>query len=257
MKNSKFYFGSNLKMYKGIGATVSYLKELEQLTKDIDRKQFGLFIIPSFTSLDAASRAVDHELIRLGAQNMCWEEEGPFTGEVSPLMLNELHLELIEIGHSERRHIFGEDNVTENKKVQAAIRHGLVPLLCIGETKEEKEYGIADEVLRTQLKVGLHDMQGSDAIVAYEPTWAIGKNGEPASADYVESRHRNIRHTLATLFGDKSRDIPILYGGSVNLDNAADLASRPDVDGLFVGRSAWDATNFNKLIRKTIEALHG
>ena len=139
-------------MYKNIKDTVSYLQELESLTKDISRDEIELFIIPSYTTLDSASKAIDQKNIRLGAQNMCWEEQGQFTGEISPLMLQEAGIGLVMIGHSERRHVFGETDIEENKKVLCALEHGFKTLLCIGETAEEKEFGISAEVLRTQLK---------------------------------------------------------------------------------------------------------
>ena len=152
----KLYFGSNLKMYKNIKDTTEYLQALADYTKDLSRDEIELFIIPSFTTLESASHCYDRQYIKLGAQNMCWEEEGQFTGEISPLMLKELDLDLVMIGHSERRHVFGETDVEENKKVKAALDHGFTALLCIGETGEEKEFGISPEVLRTQLKIGFH-----------------------------------------------------------------------------------------------------
>ena len=166
----KLFFGSNLKMYKNTADTVAYLKELEKKTKDIP--DITMFIIPSFTTLERASQAVDHRNIMIGAQNMNWEDQGQFTGEISPLMLKELGIDLVMIGHSERRHVFNETDVEENKKVLASLKHGFTTLLCIGETAEEKDFGISAEVLRTQLKVGLHGVKEEDldrVWVAYEP----------------------------------------------------------------------------------------
>ena len=137
--SKKLYFGSNLKMYKNIKDTVEYLQKLVENTKDISREEIELFIIPSYTTLESATKNVDRAYVKLGAQNMCWEDEGQFTGEISPLMLKELGLDLVMIGHSERRHMFGETDVEENKKVKAALNHGFTTLLCIGETAEEKE----------------------------------------------------------------------------------------------------------------------
>ena len=145
----KLYFGTNLKMYKNIADTVSYLQKLVENTKDISREEIELFVIPSFTTLQSATEKVDRAYVKLGAQNMCWEEQGQFTGEISPLMLGELGLDLVMIGHSERRHVFGETDYEENKKVLCALNHGFTTLLCIGETDQEKEYGISNEVLRT------------------------------------------------------------------------------------------------------------
>ena len=143
--SKKLYFGSNLKMYKNIKDTVEYLQKLVENTKDISREEIELFIIPSYTTLESTTKNVDRAYVKLGAQNMCWEDEGQFTGEISPLMLKELGLDLVMIGHSERRHVFGETDVEENKKVKAALNHGFTTLLCIGETAEEKDFGISAE----------------------------------------------------------------------------------------------------------------
>ena len=248
----KLYFGSNLKMYKNIHDTVEYLQNLVEYTKDLSRDEIELFIIPSYTTLESASKNVDHAFVKIGAQNMCWEDEGQFTGEVSPLMLKEIGIDLVMIGHSERRHVFGETDIEENKKVKAALNHGFTTLLCIGETAEEKSYGISPEVLRTQLKIGFHDIPVSqipNIWVAYEPVWSIGVNGTPATADYAEEMHKVIKQTLLDIFGDAGADIPVLYGGSVNPGNASNLIVQPSIDGLFTGRAAWQAYKFDKLIR--------
>ena len=251
----KLYFGSNLKMYKNTAATVSYLQELEERTKDIP--EITCFIIPSFTTLERASASVDHRNILIGAQNMCYADEGQFTGEISPLMLKELGIDLVMIGHSERRHVFGEKDAEENRKVLAALDHGFTALLCIGETAEEKNYGISTEILRQQLKIGLFgvDPEDTDRLwIAYEPVWSIGVNGTPASADYAEEMHYEIKKCLAELFGDQAARIPVLYGGSVNPGNAEELIVQKDIDGLFVGRAAWDAAKFDALIRQALKA---
>ncbi len=252
----KLFFGSNLKMYKGIKDTVDYLQELEKLTKDINRDEIELFIIPSYTSLSEAVKSVDRNNIKLGAQNMCWEDQGQFTGEISPCMLEEIGTQLVMIGHSERRHVFGESNIQENKKIKKSLEAGFTTLLCIGETQEEKEYGIAEEVLRTQLKVGLHDVDNEQANkiwIAYEPVWSIGVSGIPASAGYAEKIHKLIKSTLKEIFGAASEKIPVLYGGSVNSGNAEELILQPSIDGLFVGRAAWNAVDFNELIRSALD----
>lgn len=261
----KVYFGTNLKMYKNIQDTVSYLNELTELTKDLDRSKIELFVIPSYTSLPDAVKIENRSLVRLGAQNMGWEEQGQFTGEISPLMLNELGLDMVMIGHSERRHVFRETDQEENKKVLCAIQHHLDALLCIGETEEEKEYGLSDEVLRTQLIAGFHGitntmaeklLEGEPKLrVAYEPVWAIGVNGKPASVEYAEEKHRVIKACLVDLFGELGNRIPVLYGGSVNPQNAEPLIAQDSIDGLFVGRSAWNAGPFNTLIRSCLKRL--
>ena len=249
---SKLYIGTNTKMYKNIAQTASFLEELGRRTADLSREDMELFVIPSFTALDRVSGMARAARIRLGAQNMGWEDEGQFTGEISPPMLAEVGVDIAEIGHSERRHVLGETDEMENRKVRAALRHGMTALLCIGETAAQRTHGIADEVLRTQLKQGLFEVDAAQANrlwVAYEPVWAIGVGGEPASADYAEARHAVIRRTLCELFGAAGAQIPVLYGGSVNMENAASLAAQPDIGGLFIGRSAWDAARFDAIIR--------
>lgn len=252
---SKLYIGTNTKMYKTIADTVSYLEELKKLTADIDRNLIELFVIPSFTSLSRAKELVSDGSIKLGAQNMCWEDQGQFTGEISPVMLKEIGIDIIELGHSERRHIFGETDEQLNKKVIAALKHGFTPLLCIGETLEQKQLGISDECLSIQLKAGLNGISESDARkiwVAYEPVWAIGVNGIPASPEYADEKQGVIKKVLYDLFGETGSDIPVLYGGSVNPGNACELIKQPNIDGLFIGRSAWDAGNFNSIIRDVL-----
>jgi len=253
----KLYFGTNLKMYKNIKMTTDYLQALINHTRDISFDEITLFVIPSFTSLNSAVKAAERSTLMVGAQDMCWEDSGQFTGEISPLMLKELGLDLVMIGHSERRHIFKETDVIENKKVNAALNHGFTTLLCIGETKEEKDFGISSERLRIQLKVGLYGVTAAllpKIWIAYEPVWSIGVNGTPASPEYAEEMHKIIKSTLKEQFGAESEKIPVLYGGSVNPLNARQLITSPSIDGLFVGRSAWEADAFQDLIRDSISA---
>ncbi|MDR2391844.1 MAG: triose-phosphate isomerase [Planctomycetota bacterium] len=249
----KLYIGTNTKMYKTIAQTADFLDKLGRHAADIPRDKMELFVIPSFTALETAAKYAAPAHIVLGAQNMGWEDEGQFTGEISPLMLKEIGVRVVEIGHSERRHVLGETDEQENRKVLCAFRHGFVPLLCIGETGTEKDAGISDEILRIQLKRGLHGVtpiQAKELWIAYEPVWAIGVSGIPASKEYAEEKHQVIRRTLVELFGGESGGaIPILYGGSVNNENASSLIAMPAVDGLFIGRCAWDADNLNRIIR--------
>ncbi|WP_128331722.1 triose-phosphate isomerase [Apibacter sp. HY039] len=259
-EQKKIYLGTNTKMYKNISQTECFLRELNQLTSDIGREKLELFVIPSFTALANARNCVPEDKILIGAQNMNWEDEGQFTGEISPLMLKEVGVNLIEIGHSERRHILKETDQEINKKVLSALNHSFKALLCIGETLEQKNFHTSNEILRIQLKIGLHGIkeeQITNLWIAYEPVWAIGVNGIPATKEYAAEKHSIIRDTLKELFGsDKGKSIPILYGGSVNLENANDLIQMPDIDGLFIGRSAWDANNFNTIIRNVIPLFY-
>ena len=254
----KVYLGTNTKMYKGIADTVAYLEELCRLTADISREALELFVIPSFTALESARRCAPEALVRLGAQNMGWEKQGPYTGEISPRMLREVGVSIVELGHSERRHVLRETDDMINRKVLCAEQQGLTILLCVGETAEEKARGLADEVLRTQLKAGLYrmDPRGAERLwVAYEPVWAIGENGVPASSAYARERHTTLRRTLTELYGpERGSRVPLLYGGSVHLDNAVKLSQEAEIDGLFIGRSAWDARNFTAIIREVLAA---
>ena len=189
----KLYLGTNTKMYKTIKDTCEYLERLKALTAEIP-KAVELFVIPSYTSLSRAGEILQDSRIRLGAQNMCWEDVGQFTGEISPRMIRETGAQIIEIGHSERRHVFRETDEEENRKVKTALREGFS--------------GIS--------------LNGSSRLwIAYEPVWAIGTKGIPASPAYAADRHRAIRETLCGLFGcAEGQEIPILYGGSVNQENA-------------------------------------
>lgn len=255
----RVYLGTNTKMYKTIAQTVDYLQELHELTKNISREEMELFVIPSFTTLERARACVPEESILLGAQNMGWEDEGQFTGEISPLMLKEVGVRIVEIGHSERRHILKETDDMENRKVLCALRHRFTPLLCIGETGEQKEKGLSDEVLRMQIKRGLYNVSPEEAKnlwIAYEPVWAIGVGGIPATKEYAAEKHKTIRTALKELFGAVADEIPLLYGGSVNSGNAVELLQMPEIDGLFIGRSAWDAKNFHRIICDVLLAVH-
>ena len=249
--NRCFYFGTNLKMYKTASETSAYLTELAALTEDLTDEPLVRFVIPSFTSLGAAGTCA-HKSVRLGAQNMHWAESGQYTGEISPLMLKELGIDIVELGHSERRHVFGETDNLINLKALSAAEHGFTVLLCVGETADDKETGRADEVLASQIATDLKGIEAypeSRLMVAYEPVWSIGVNGKPASPEYVSARHETIRRVLMDTAGAKADAVPILYGGSVNGDNAESYLSLRNVDGLFIGRYAWDAERFSKLIR--------
>ena len=255
----KLYIGTNTKMYKTIRQTIDFLNELGRLTEGIDRSMMELFVIPSYTTLDAASKIAHQSSIILGAQNMSWQDEGQLTGEISPVMLKEVGVQVVEIGHSERRHVLGENDEMGNWKLLTALRHGFTPLLCVGETASQKKYGTTDEILRTQLKIGLWNTtsrQAENIWVAYEPVWAIGVDGVPASIEYAKEKHKVIRDTLIEIFGEDAGDrIPILYGGSVNRKNACQLIQTPNIDGLFIGRSAWDATNFSNIIHDVMDII--
>jgi triosephosphate isomerase len=256
----KLYIGTNTKMYKTIADTAFFLEKLQRDTADISRDHVCIFVIPSYTALEKARSIISNHSILLGAQNVFWEDQGQFTGEISPLMLKEIGVDIVEIGHSERRHMLHETDEEENFKVLAALRHGFFPLLCIGETAEQKDFGISDEILSMQIKMGFHNVLKKDighCMIAYEPAWAIGVSGKPATVEYAAEKHNVIRKVLHSLYGDSGSLAPILYGGSVNNDNAAEFIQIENIDGLFIGRSAWEADNFNMIIRKVLSAYNG
>ncbi len=247
------FFGTNMKKYKSSRDTEYFIHGLTEALRGFSPEDLTLFIIPSFPSLKTAGELLKNSPILLGAQNKHWEEEGQFSGEVSARMLKELHVSMVMIGHSERRHIFHETDEELNKKVLSAVNHGLIPLLCIGETAAERSAGCADEVLRIQLKKGLYGFPKeklSMLRLAYEPVWAIGVSGTPAPADYVGESHAAIRSCLAELFEEEGNTVPLLFGGSVNPQNASGYLAQPNVDGLFVGRSAWTPDGYADMVRR-------
>lgn len=203
------------------------------------------FIIPPFTAVREVKALLVQTSVMVGAQNMHWAEGGAWTGEISAPMLKECGLDIVELGHSERREFFGETDETVGLKVEAAVRHGLVPLICIGETLAEREAGHAQAVLETQVRgalAKLSDLQKSATILlAYEPVWAIGAKGIPATSDYADARQAEIIAVAQAFLG---RKVPCLYGGSVHPGNCEELIQCPHVDGLFIGRAAWHVEGY-------------
>ncbi len=214
------------------------------------------FVIPPFTVLREVKAMLADTGVKVGAQNMHWSDSGAWTGEVSPLMLKDCNLDIVELGHSERRTHFGETDETVGLKTEAAVRHGLIPLICIGETLEEREAGRAREVLETQVRgalAKLSDAQKSaPVLLAYEPVWAIGVNGIPATSDYADARQAEVIAVADNVLG---RRVPCLYGGSVNPANCEELISCPHIDGLFIGRSAWNVEGYLDILAKCAAKL--
>ena len=193
--------------------------------------------------------------MKVGAQNMHWETHGAWTGEVSPLMVKDCGATLVELGHSERRTHFGETDETVAKKVSAAVKNGLIALVCIGDTRSEYEAGATADVLARQARYALRDV-AKDAlgkvIIAYEPVWSIGEGGIPADPEFANAQHANLKALAKEITG---QPLPILYGGSVNPQNCCDLAAMSDIDGLFIGRSAWDPAGYIGIIDAVIQRL--
>ncbi len=209
-------------------------------------------LAPPFTALVTVGEAIRKSSIRLAAQNLHWETEGAFTGEISSKMLRELGCRFVIIGHSERRRLFNEDNQTVAKKLIASLRAGLSPILCVGETLQERRTGETKKVIARQLRVALKGLGKNDIkkiAVAYEPVWAIG-TGHNARPEQVGDTHRWIREQLEDLWGQKSSErCRILYGGSVRPDNARELGKAPQVNGLLVGGASLKAESFLGIVR--------
>lgn len=250
-----FWVGTSFKMNKTLDEALSFAERLAETDGERDQR-LQRFIIPPFTTVRDVKRALASSSVKVGAQNMHWDDAGAWTGEISPVMLKDCALDIVELGHSERREHFGETDETVGLKVEAAVRHGLIPLICIGETLAERQAGEADQVLRRQVEGALARLEGSaksaPVLLAYEPVWAIGVNGIPATADYADERHARIAETAATALG---QPVPVLYGGSVNPQNCEELISQNHIDGLFIGRSAWAVEGYLDILRRVSGAL--
>ncbi len=249
------WVGTSWKMNKTLGEGLAFATALAAFAPDIDSR-IQPFVIPSFTAVRQVKAALAATRVKVGAQNMHWAEAGAWTGEVSPVMLRDCGLDMIELGHSERREHFGETNHTVGLKTEAAVRHGFVPLICVGETLAERESGRAEAVLIEQTSQALRCLaaaqRGSPILFAYEPVWAIGEKGIPATPDYADRQQVLIKRTAA---GILDAEPPVLYGGSVSPANAADLMSQPHIDGLFIGRAAWEAAGYIDILRRVSRAL--
>ncbi|MFW3614961.1 triose-phosphate isomerase [Billgrantia antri] len=252
-----FWVGTSWKMNKTLGEAAHYAQALRGDDRFRDGRLQG-FVIPPFTALHHVCQTLIDEPVMVGAQNMHWAERGAFTGEISPLMVKDCGATIVELGHSERREYFNESDAAINLKVKAALAHGLHPLICVGETAEEKCLGVAADTVIRQCRIALSDVGEEDLdkiLIAYEPVWAIGEHGTPATADDAGWIHRRIHEALPTT--PQGTTIPVLYGGSVNLDNCADFAALPEVAGLFIGRSAWQPEGLLAIAERVVTARFG
>jgi triosephosphate isomerase (TIM) len=243
---------ANWKMHKTIGDSLAFVRELGSLVKDT--RNIEIVVAPPFTALAAVADALRNMPIGVAAQNLHFEREGAFTGEVSGTMIRDTGASHVIIGHSERRQLFGETDESVNRKIRAALTHDLIPIVCIGETLMERERGETLAVLDRQIQTGFDGVSAdelAELAIAYEPVWAIGtgKNATPAEADEA---HKHIRSRLRQWFGGASADrCRILYGGSVKPDNVRELVGLPDVDGALVGGASLDVRGFVEIINRS------
>lgn len=226
-------------------------RELFNLGSDID-----IVLCPSFTALSEVAEVIADSNIRLGAQDSFWQDEGAFTGEVSPLMLKDVRVEFVIIGHSERRQYFGETNESVNKKIKAALKQGLLPIVCVGETLKERESNQTFTVLDNHIQNGLKDIDEQDIlkiVIAYEPVWAIG-TGKTATSQEAQEAQKYIRDLLIKMYNkDIAENVRIQYGGSVKPENITDLMCQPDVDGALVGGASLTVETFAAIVRAASE----
>jgi triosephosphate isomerase len=246
------FIAGNWKMFKTIHEAVVFVKELRSLVKDVSDVE--IVVAPPFTAIHSVAEAARNTNINVAGQNLHWEREGAFTGEVSAPMLKEAGAEYVIIGHSERRRYFQETDALVNRKVMAAFGAGLTPIACVGETLEEREGGATLAVLDRQIKDGFDGLaaeQVAELVVAYEPVWAIGtgRNATPAQAGEA---HEHIRKRLRQWFGADAADrCHVIYGGSVKPDNIRDLVAEADVDGALVGGASLDVRSFADIVAKS------
>jgi triosephosphate isomerase (TIM) len=241
---------ANWKMYKTVHEAVLYAKEFRNLAKDI--ADVEIVLAPPFTAIAAVAEAARNTNLKVSAQDLSWEREGAFTGEVSGSMLREAGADYVIVGHSERRRLFGEDDTVVNRKATAAFAADLTPIVCIGETLQQRQDGQTLEVLDRQLSVGLEGLTNvlvGELVIAYEPVWAIG-TGVNATPEQAGQAHSHIRSRLKQWFGaDAAEACHVIYGGSVKPDNAAELCGLQDVDGALVGGASLDPSAFLQIVK--------
>ncbi|MCD1266568.1 triose-phosphate isomerase [Shinella sumterensis] len=249
------WVGTSWKMNKTLAEALAFADGLKAADGERAR-HVQRFILPAFTAIREVKSRLAQTSVKVGAQNMHWDDGGAWTGEISPVMLKDCNADLVEIGHSERREFFNETDEAVGRKTAAAVRHGLIPLVCVGETLAEREAGQADEVLARQVTAALALLTPAEKqvriLIAYEPVWAIGVNGIPATMDYANARHERISAVVEEAMG---RRLPLLYGGSVNPANCAELVSQAHIDGLFIGRSAWTVEGYLDILSRVASTV--
>ncbi len=243
-------------MYKNIVEAIELSNGLKRELFKLDFEAVDVVICPPFTALAEVAEVLNESDISLGAQNMHWQDEGAFTGEVSALMLKEAGCRYVIIGHSERRQFFGETNETVNKKINAALKHGLSPIVCVGENLKERENNKTFDVIEDHIKNGLAGLNPDDIlkiVIAYEPVWAIG-TGKTATPAQAQEAHKFIRDLLKKMYSEEiSSNVRIQYGGSVKPENALELMQQPDVDGALVGGASLKIDSFTAIVTRASE----
>ena len=238
----------NWKMNNTISQSLQLVEEIKSY--DLNEGVEAVLCVP-FTNLQEVKKSIEGTSIKLGAQNMHWEESGAYTGEISPLMLKELGVTYVIIGHSERRQYFNETDEMVNKKIKAALKHELKPIVCVGETLEEREANIEKDIVRKQVLKAFDDIEGKeikDIVIAYEPIWAIG-TGKTASSEDANDMIGFIREIIGEKYGEEEKNIiRIQYGGSVKPSSIKELMEKSEIDGALVGGASLKAEDFHKLI---------
>ncbi|MEQ8235631.1 MAG: triose-phosphate isomerase [Syntrophomonadaceae bacterium] len=243
----KKLIAANWKMYKTIAEAEMFVQEFLPLIAG--QTETESVICPPFTCLPAVRQAVKSSQVQLGAQDVFWENQGAYTGEISPAMLLDLDCRYVIIGHSERRHIMGETEANINRKLKAATLAGLIPIFCVGETLDQREKELAREIVSQQLAKGLQDLRLDSLVVAYEPVWAIG-TGVNATPEDAQEMIGYIRECLARMYDEEwAGKVRILYGGSVKPGNIASFLEQPDIDGALVGGASLVAPDFASIVR--------
>ena len=237
----------NWKMHKTIAEALEFVNEVKDR---VNNDKVEAVICSPFTLLKDLKQATKGTNIKIGAQNMHFEEKGAFTGEISPLMLKELDMDYVVIGHSERRQYFNETDETVNKKVLKALEVGIDPILCVGETLEEREAGNTKDVCKVQVEKALENVSKEDlakVVIAYEPVWAIG-TGKTATSEDANDVIAYIREVVANLYGELANEVRIQYGGSVKPSNVAEIMNQSDIDGALVGGASLEANDYVELV---------
>jgi triosephosphate isomerase len=246
------FLAANWKMHKTVHEAVVFVKEFRSLVKDMEDVE--IVVAPPFTALHAVAEAARNSNVGVAGQNLYWERQGAFTGEVSGEMVREAGAEYVIIGHSERRRLFGDTDEAVNRRLQAALAVRLTPIVCIGETLEERDDNQTLDILDRQIKVGLDGMSGEQIgslVLAYEPVWAIG-TGRNATPEQAGEAHAHIRQRLRQWFGADAADhCHVIYGGSVKPDNIHELVALPDVDGALVGGASLEIKSFHAKVARS------